>query len=98
MAFTLPLTLNGEQQSAAYVKAVVTGSDARITVVKLLVWTSQTSRTNGGEPVPSNWLPTDFSEQPQFTTISELQSNNPVDYAYQLLEDSGRYPDATWNI
>jgi hypothetical protein len=98
MAFTLPLTLNGEQQSAAYVKAVVTGSDARITVVKLLVWTSQTSRTNGGEPVPSNWLPTDFSEQPQFTTISELQSNNPVDYAYKLLEQSGEFPEATWNI
>ena len=98
MAFTLPLTLNGEQQSAAYVKAVVTGSDARITVVKLLVWTSQSSRTNGGEPVPSNWLPTDFSEQPQFTTISELQSNNPVDYAYKLLEQSGEFPEATWNI
>ena len=98
MAFTLPLTLNGEQQSAAYVKAVVTGSDARITVVKLLVWTSQTSRTNGGKPVPSNWLPTDFSEQPQFTTISELQSNNPVDYAYKLLEQSGEFPEATWNI
>lgn len=98
MAFTLPLTLNGEIYTAAYVKAVVAYSDANITVIKLLVWTSQTSRTNGGEPVPSNWLPTDFSEQPQFTTISELQSNNPVDYAYQLLEDSGRYPDATWNI
>jgi len=98
MAFTLPLTLNGELYTAAYVKAVVAYSDANTTVIKLLVWTSQTSRTNGGEPVPSNWLPTDFSEQPQFTTISELQSNNPVDYAYQLLEDSGRYPDATWNI
>ena len=98
MAFTLPLTLNGELYTAAYVRAVVTGSDARITVVKLLVWTSQTSRTNGGEPVPSNWLPTDFSEQPQFATIPDLQSNNPVDYAYQLLEASGMFPTATWNV
>lgn len=98
MAFTLPLTLNGELYTAAYVKAVVAYSDANITVIKLLVWTSQASRTNGGEPVPSNWLPTDFSEQPQLTTISELQSNNPVDYAYQLLEDSGMFPTATWNV
>lgn len=98
MAFTLPLTLNGEQQSAAYVKAVVTGSDARITVVKLLVWTSQTSRTNGGEPVPSNWLPTDFSEQPQFITDLDLQATNPIEYAYKLLEQSGEFPEATWNI
>lgn len=98
MAFTLPLTINGEQQSAAYVKATIARCDSVSTVIKLLVWTSQTSRTNGGEPVPSNWLPTDFSEQPQFATIPDLQSNNPVDYAYQLLEASGMFPTATWNV
>lgn len=98
MAFTLPLTLNGEAQAAAYIKATLACADATRVVIKLLVWTSQASRTNGGEPVPSNWLPTDFSEQPQFTTISELQSNNPVDYAYQLLEASGMFPTATWNV
>lgn len=98
MAFTLPLTLNGEPQAAAYVKATVAYANATQLVIKLTVWTSQTSRTNGGEPVPSNWLPVGFSEQPQFTTISELQSNNPVDYAYQLLEASGNYPNATWNV
>jgi len=98
MAFTLPLTLNGELYTAAYIKATLACADATRVVIKLQVWTSQTSRANGGEPVPSNWLPTDFSEQPQFTTISELQSNNPVEYAYKLLEDSGRYPDATWYI
>ena len=98
MAFTLPLTLNGEQQSAAYIKAIIARCDPTSTVIKLEVWTSQTSRTNGGEPVPSNWLPTDFSEQPQLATIPDLQSNNPVDYAYQLLEDSGMFPTATWNV
>ncbi len=98
MAFTLPLTLNGELYTAAYVKAVVAHSDATVTVIKLEVWTSQASRANGGEPVPSNWLPTDFSEQPQLATVLELPNDNPVDYAYKLLEASGQFPDATWNV
>lgn len=55
MAFTLPLTINGELQAAAYIKATVAYADATKLVVKLTVWTSQASRTNGGEPVPSNY-------------------------------------------
>lgn len=98
MAFTLPLTLNGEPQTAAYVKATLACADATRVVIKLQVWTSQASRTNGGEPVPSNWLPTDFSEQPQFATNMDLQAANPVEYVYSLLEASGLYPDATWNV
>jgi len=98
MAFTIPLTLNGEQQTAAYVKAIIARCDSVSTVIKLLVWTSQSSRTNGGEPVPSNWLPTDFSEQPQFITDLDLQATNPIEYAYKLLEQSGEFPEATWNV
>ena len=98
MAFTIPLTLNGEQQSAAYVKATVACADATIVVIKLQVWTSQASRINGGKPVPSDWLPSGFSEQPQFATNMDLQAANPVEYAYSLLEASGLFPDATWNV
>lgn len=98
MAFTLPLTLNGELYTAAYVKAIIARCDPTSTVIKLEVWTSQTSRANGGEPVPSNWLPTDFSEQPQFITDLDLQATNPIEYAYKLLEQSGEFPEATWNI
>lgn len=98
MAFTLPLTLNGELYTAAYVKAIIAHCDPTSTVIKLEVWTSQTSRTNGGEPVPSNWLPAEFVEQPQESTELGLQSNNPVEYAYALLEASGLYPTATWNV
>ena len=98
MAFTLPLTLNGELYTAAYVKATVAYADATRLVIKLEVWTSQASRANGGEPVPSNWLPVSFSEQPQLATVLELPNDNPVDYAYKLLESSGLYPDATWNV
>ena len=98
MAFTLQLTLNGEAQAAAYVKATIARCDSVSTVIKLLVWTSQASRTNGGEPVPSNWLPSDFNELPSLVTDLELVANNPVEYAYKLLEASGQFPDATWNI
>ena len=98
MAFTLPLTLNGEPQAAAYVKATVAYADAAQLIVKLTVWTSQTSRTNGGKPVPSDWLPSDFNELPSLVTDLELVANNPVEYVYKMLESSGLYPDATWNV
>ena len=98
MAFTLPLTLNGEPQAAAYVKATVAYANATKLVIKLTVWTSQSSRTNGKEPVPSNWLPSGFIEQPSLVPDLELVANNPVDYGYQLLEASGEFPDATWNV
>lgn len=98
MAFTIPLTLNGEAQTAAYVKATLAYADATRIVIKLGVWTSQTSRTNGGQSVPDNWLPNGFSSLEVFATDLNLQAGNPVEYAYKLLEDSGRYPDATWNV
>ena len=98
MAFTLPLTVNGEPKAAAYIKATVAYADATRLVVKLTVWTSQTSRVSGGEPVPSNWLPSSFTEQPSLVPDMELVANNPVEYVYKLLENSGKYPDATWNV
>ena len=98
MAFTLPLTLNGELQAAAYIKATVAYADATKLVVKLTVWASQASRTNGKEPVPSNWLPSGFIEQPSLVPDLELVANNPLDYGYKLLEASGEFPEATWNV
>ena len=98
MAFTLPLTINGEAQAAAYVKATIARCNTQTTVVQLQTWTSQASRTNGGQSVPDNWLPSGFNSLEVFTTGLNLQSENPVDYAYQLLEASGKYPEATWNI
>ena len=29
---------------------------------------------------------------------ADLPSANPVDYGYKLLEASGEFPEATWNI
>ena len=98
MAFTLPLTINGEAQAAAYVKAAIARCDTQTTVVQLQTWTSQASRTNGGQSVPDNWLPDGFSSLQVFATDLNLQADNPVAYAYSLLEASGKYPTATWNV
>jgi len=48
--------------------------------------------------VPSNWLPSGFTEQPSLVPDMELVANNPVEYVYKMLESSGLYPDATWNV
>ena len=98
MAFTLPLAINGEEQAAAYVKATITRCDTQTTVVALQTWISQASRTNGGQSVPDNWLPDGFSSLQVFATDLNLQANNPVAYAYALLEASGEFIDATWNV
>lgn len=98
MALTLPLTINGETQTAAYIKATIARCDTQTTVVQLQTWTSQASRDNGGQSVPDNWLPEGFSSLVVFTTDLNLQANNPVEYAYALLEASDKYPTATWNV
>ena len=54
------------------------------------MWTSQASRTNGGEPVRYD------NDLRSFTTQLALQADNPV--AYALLQASGEFPDATWNV
>lgn len=98
MAFTTPLAINGEQQGAAYIRASIRLSNSQRTVVQLEVWTSQASRQAGGQPVPHSWLPSGFNDIPQFPTDLELHNNNPVEYAYKLLEASNLFPEATWNV
>jgi hypothetical protein len=96
MAFTTPLTINGEQHNTAYIKAYIGRCDTQTTVVQLDVYTSQAARDNGALSVPDSFLT--ISTVPSFTTNLNLQTNNPVAYAYELLENSGKYPDATWNV
>ena len=66
--------------------------DAQRTVIKLTVWPTQADRTNGAEPVRYD------GDLRQFPTDLELQADNPIAYAYTLLEQSGEFADATWNI
>lgn len=39
-----------------------------------------------------------FSEQHSLETNLDLTSKNPIAYGYKLLEASGLFPDATWNV
>jgi hypothetical protein len=92
MAFVTPLAAHGYTYSAAYIKAHIAHCDAQRTVVKLTVWPTQADRTNGAEPVRYD------NDLRQYQTDLALQANNPVAYAYALLEASGEFPDATWNV
>lgn len=91
MAFTTELTVNGRTYPTAYVKATVARSDATTTVLKLQAWETQELREQG---VPSLPYPNDL----RVVDTIDLPSANPVDYGYQLLEASGEFPEATWNI
>lgn len=96
MAFTTPLAINGEQYNAAYVKAHIRHCDAQRTVIQLEVYTSQAARDAGAFPVPDSFLTIPTLQQ--FQTDLNLLSANPVAYAYTMLQQSGLYPDATWNV
>jgi hypothetical protein len=91
MALLTPLTVNGRSYPAAYVKATVATSSAQNTVLKLQAWETQELRE---QDVPSLPYPNDLR---MLLTVA-LPAANPVDYGYQLLEASGEFPDATWNV
>lgn len=92
MAFLTPLTANGRSYPAAYVKATVATSSAQNTVLKLQAWETQELREQGVPPL--DW-PDDLRT---LATAPVLDCENPVDYGYKLLEASGKFPDATWNV
>lgn len=92
MAFTTPLTVNGRTYPAAYIKATVARSDATSTVLRLQIWETQGLREQG---VPALDWPDDLRT---LATAPVLACENPVDYGYQLLEASGEFTEATWNV
>ena len=92
MAFLTPLTVNGRSYPSAYIKATIARCDTKQTVLKLQAWETQELRE---QDVPSLPYPNDLRS---YETNLDLQSVNPVDYGYQLLEASGQFPEATWNI
>ena len=92
MAFTTQITAHGYSYQAAYIKAHIAHCDAQRTVVRLTVWPTQADRENGAEPVRYD------NDLRQYQTDLNLQANNPVAYAYTLVQASGEFPDATWNV
>jgi len=92
MAFVTALAAHGYTYSQAYIKAHIAFCDAQRTVVKLTVWPTQADRENGAEPVRYD------NDLRQYQTDLNLQADNPVAYAYTLVQASGEFIDATWNV
>ena len=91
MAFLTPLEVAGRSYPSAYIKATIARCDTKQTVIKLQAWETMELREQG---VPSLPYPDDL----RVLDTADLPSANPVDYGYQLLEASGEFPDATWNV
>lgn len=92
MAFTTPLVAHGYTYPAAYIKAHIAHCDSQRTVIKLAVWPTQADRESGAQPVRYD------NDLRQYQTDLTLQAANPVAYAYALVEASGEFADATWNV
>ena len=92
MAFLTPLEVAGRNYPAAYIKATIARCDNKQVVIKLEAWETQELREQKVPPL--NWS----NDLRSYETNLDLQSVNPVDYGYKLLEASGEFPEATWNI
>ena len=92
MAFLTPLEVAGRNYPAAYIKATIARCDTKQTVLRLQAWETQELREQKVSPL--NW----DSDLRSYETNLDLQSVNPVDYAYKLLEASGEFTEATWNV
>ena len=92
MAFLTPLEVAGRSYPAAYVKATIARCDTKQTVLKLQAWETQKLRETGVPPLAWD------NDLRSPTTELDLQAANPVDYAYKLLEASGEFTKAAWNV
>ena len=89
MAFTTPYELeSGIQLPAAYVNITVNTSKALVTCI-CSVYASAETKEEGKPKV--------LEVYHQFP-VEDKECSNPLDYGYQLLESSGLYPEATWNV
>jgi hypothetical protein len=92
MAFITTLEVAGRKYPAAYVRASVVRSNKSFTLVQLTAWETRELKEQG---VPALQLDIPMRE---FITQLDLPSDNPVDYAYKLLEAGGEFPESKWNI
>jgi len=92
MAFTTELSVNGRNYPAAYIKATVARCDNKQVVIKLEAWETQELREAGVTPLAWD------RDLRSYETNLDLQAANPVDYGYKLLEASGEFTKAAWNV
>ena len=92
MAFLTPLEVAGRNYPAAYIKATIARCDNKQVVIRLEAWETQELREAGVTPLAWD------RDLRSYETNLDLQAVNPVDYGYKLLEASGEFPEATWNV
>lgn len=93
MAFISNMTSSsGRTLENAYCRAHVHMATKLDTVVVVQVWQDASDRAEH----PSNHL-AEYERQ-FIVPMQDIQSKNPLEYAYLLLKASGKFPDAVWNI
>lgn len=90
MAFKTSYTHLGYTYAEAYVKASIAHCNTQLTRVCLNVYPSAAVRHAEYLPVAEVFM--------DFETSMSMQADNPIAYAYTLLEQSGEFADATWNV
>lgn len=92
MAFKTAITLaNGKQLDNAYIRASIQSANKQRTVIHLEIWDSEELRSQ-------IQVPFRFETRVIQTTTAQVEKNNLIALAYQLLEESGEFPNATWNV
>lgn len=93
MAFTSNITASsGRTIEDAYCKATIHSADTSTVTIIIKVWETSTER----QEFPSNPL-SEFEKQ-HILNISDIDSINPIQYTYKLLENSDLYQNAVWNV
>ena len=90
MAFKTSYTHLGYTYTEAYVKASIAHCNTQVTRVCLNVYPNADVRHAGYPPVAEVFM--------DFETSMSMQADNPVAYAYTLVQASGEFIDATWNV
>lgn len=92
MAFINNATAYGRDYPQAYIRVAACLIDKQVTQISTEGWESQEQR-EAGLPALSG-----IGQAYTLATNMDLNADNPIEYAYKLLEASGRFPEATWGV
>lgn len=93
MAFTSPITLdNGYHLSNAYIRVSIKNASKTRINIQLEIWDSPELKAQ----IPH--IPVRFATRALTCTKSSEPKDDLIALAYQLLEESGEFADAVWNV
>lgn len=90
MALKTVYTYNGFAYNEAYIRACILSCDAKQMTVGLDIYPSEQCRKG-------NFLPL-LRDSRVFKIDIEKWTGNPLQNAYDNLQQSGDFPNATWNV